>query len=60
MNESGLSELWIGCDLLGSNAAQHIMTGKGYAHVCHQDPQTCPNGSLATTPPTALYVTGWG
>ncbi len=30
MNESGLSELWIGCDLLGSNAAQHIMAGKGY------------------------------
>ena len=31
MSESGLSELWIGCDLLGSNATQHIMTGKGYA-----------------------------
>ena len=30
MSESGLSELWIGCDLLGSNAAQHIMAGKGY------------------------------
>ena len=30
-SESGLSELWIGCDLLGSNAAQHIVAGKGYA-----------------------------
>ena len=30
MSESGLSELWIGCDLLGRNAAQHIMAGKGY------------------------------
>ena len=33
MNESGLSELWIGCDLLGGNAAQHIMVGKGYMHM---------------------------
>ena len=31
MSESGLSELWIGCDLLGSNATQHIMAGTGYA-----------------------------
>ena len=30
MSESGLSELWIGCDLLVSNAARHIMAGKGY------------------------------
>ena len=30
MSESGLSELWIGCDILVSNAAQHIMAGKGY------------------------------
>ena len=31
MSESGLSELWVGCDLLGANAAQHAMAGKGYA-----------------------------
>ena len=31
MSESGLSELWVGCDLLGANAAQHVMGGKGYA-----------------------------
>ena len=31
MNESGLSELWIGFDLLGSNAAPHMMAGNGYA-----------------------------
>ena len=31
MSESGLSEQWIGCDLLGSNVTQHFMAGKGYA-----------------------------
>ena len=31
MSESGLSELWIACDLLGINVAEHIMAGKGYA-----------------------------
>ena len=31
MSESGLSELWIGYDLLGSNVMQHIVTGTGYA-----------------------------
>ena len=31
MSESGLSELWVGCDLLGANAAQNVMKGKGYA-----------------------------
>ena len=30
MSESGLSDLWIGCDLLGINATQHIMAGTGY------------------------------
>ncbi len=30
MSESGLSELWIGCDLLGINATQYIMAGTGY------------------------------
>ena len=25
MSESGLSELWVGCDLLGANAAQNVM-----------------------------------
>jgi len=31
MSESGLSELWVGCGLLGANAAQQVMAGKGYA-----------------------------
>lgn len=31
MVNSGLSELWVKCDLLGANAAQHVMAGKGYA-----------------------------
>ena len=31
MGESGLSELWIACDRLGINVAEHIMAGKGYA-----------------------------
>ena len=31
MSESGLMELWIASDLLGANAAQHVMLGKGYA-----------------------------
>ena len=31
MNQSGLCELWVECDLLGANAAQHVMDGKGYA-----------------------------
>ena len=34
MSESGLSELWIGCDLLGSNAAQHIMAAIGRKGIC--------------------------
>lgn len=28
MNESGPSELWVGSDLLGANAAQPVMVGK--------------------------------
>ena len=32
MVDSGLSELWVKCDLLGANAAQHVMAGNGYAH----------------------------
>ena len=31
MDESGLRELWIECDVLGANSAQHVMAGKGYA-----------------------------
>ena len=30
MSESGVGKLWIGCDLLGSNAVHHIMAGKRY------------------------------
>ena len=33
MVDSGLSELWVKCDILGANSAQHVMAGKGYAHV---------------------------
>ncbi|KAK5936226.1 hypothetical protein CgunFtcFv8_027647 [Champsocephalus gunnari] len=33
MVDSGLSELWVKCDLMGANAAQHVMAGKGYARV---------------------------
>ena len=32
MVDSGLSKLWVKCDLLGANAAQHVMAGNGYAH----------------------------
>jgi len=31
MSESGLSELSVGCDCLGANAAHRVMTGKGCA-----------------------------
>ena len=31
MNKSGLCDLWVECDLLGANAAQHVMDRKGYA-----------------------------
>ena len=31
MNQSGLCDLLEECDLLGTNAAQHVMGGKGYA-----------------------------
>ena len=31
MDESGLRELWIECDVLGANSARHVMAGKGYA-----------------------------
>ena len=31
MDKSGLRELWIECDVLGANSAQHVMAGKGYA-----------------------------
>ena len=31
MNQSGLCELWVECDLLGANAAQYVMDGKSYA-----------------------------
>ncbi|KAK2144422.1 hypothetical protein LSH36_758g00014 [Paralvinella palmiformis] len=31
MSESGLSELSVGCDRLGANAAHRVMTGKGCA-----------------------------
>ena len=31
MSDSGLSELWVECDILGANAAQNVMGGKGYA-----------------------------
>ena len=31
MSEFGLSELWKGCDILGSSASQHIMAGNRYA-----------------------------
>ena len=31
MSDSGLSELWVESGLLGANAAQRVMVGKGYA-----------------------------
>lgn len=31
MVDSGLRELWVKCDLLGANAAQHVMAVKGYS-----------------------------
>ena len=31
MEESGLCELWVECDVLGASAAQNVMSGKGYA-----------------------------
>ena len=31
MSDSGLRELWVESDLLGSNAAQQVLTGKSYA-----------------------------
>jgi len=33
MNKSGLGELWVGCALLGANAAQHFMAERGYVRV---------------------------
>ena len=30
MEDSGLCDLWVECDVLGSNAAQNVMLGKGY------------------------------
>ncbi|KAK2139447.1 hypothetical protein LSH36_1780g00005 [Paralvinella palmiformis] len=51
MRESGLSELWVGCDFLGANAAQHVIARKGY---------TCAIRTLTNTASMALYVPGWG
>ena len=31
MSDSGLSDLWVGCDILGANSAQNVMGGKEYA-----------------------------
>ena len=31
MDECGLCELWIECDIVGVNTAQKVMTVKGYA-----------------------------
>ena len=31
MEESGLSELWVECDVVCANAAQNVISGKGYA-----------------------------
>ena len=31
MEESGLCELWVECDVLGANAVQNVISDKGYA-----------------------------
>ena len=31
MSDSGLSELWVGCNIVETNAAQNIINGKGHA-----------------------------
>ena len=30
MEETGLCELWVECDVLGANSAQNVLSGKGY------------------------------
>ena len=42
MNQSGLCELWLECDLLVVNAAQHVMDGKGYARAVSSNTQAHP------------------
>ena len=60
MSESGLSEscMYIVCSF-GKQCCAAYHGRKGIC-TCHHDPQTYPTGYLATTPPTALYVPGWG
>ena len=39
MSDSGLSVLWVECDILGANVAQNAMSGQRVC-TCHQDTQT--------------------
>ena len=54
----------VGAEMVGRRVQGHANALPGRKGniicTCHQDPQTYPTCSLANTPPTALYVPGWG
>ncbi len=58
MSESGLSELWVGCDLLGNNAAQHIMAGKGYTRAINTHKFTIQTLRQLLLPQLYAYLDG--
>ena len=60
MRESGLSELWIACALLGGNAAQHIMAGKGYARAIRTHKLTLQAIWQLLLPQLYTYMDGIG
>ena len=58
MSESGLSELWIACALLGGNAAQHIMAGKGYTRAINTHKFTIQTLRQLLLPQLYAYLDG--
>ena len=49
MNQSGLCELWVECDIMGANAAQHVMDRD-------ENAQAHTAGTMATTASLGLHV----
>ena len=47
MNDSGLVEVWVESDLLGTNAAHQVITGKGYARVIRSKSKIILRGPLS-------------
>ena len=37
----GMCVLWVECDVLGANASQNVISGKGYARACENTNSHC-------------------